>query len=92
MHINLTLPLDQYNLGNKMGYEEAYFLKRISKGWIFRTFPGPWRAYLEKPDGGCELLGSYDTKPELGEVAKMVREESFKRFAVGNDRWFDGRL
>lgn len=29
-----------YDLGNKRGYEEAYYLKRISKGWVFRQFPG----------------------------------------------------
>ena len=67
-----------YGLGNKAGFEEAYFLKRISKGWIFRSFPGPWQAYLEKPDGGLELLESYKNKPELREVATLVREESFK--------------
>lgn len=27
-----------YGLGNMRGYEEAYYLKRISKGWIFRIF------------------------------------------------------
>jgi hypothetical protein len=67
-----------YNLGNKRGFEEAYYLKRISKGWVFRSFPGPWQAYLEKPDGTVELLKSYETKPELREAATLVREESFK--------------
>jgi hypothetical protein len=67
-----------YNLGNKRGYEEAYYVKRISKGWVFRSFPGPWEAYLEKPDGSVELLKSYKKKPELREVATLVREESFK--------------
>jgi len=84
-----------YGLGNQRGYEEAYYLKRISKGWILRTFPGPWRAFLEKPDGTCELIQTYKEKPALNEVAKLVREESFKRFAIGNDRWtqgFGGRL
>jgi hypothetical protein len=81
-----------YNLGNKVGYEEAYYLKRISKGWVFRMFPGPWQAYLERPDGKVELLQSYNYKPELNEVATLVREESFQRFAVGNDRWMSGRL
>jgi Domain of unknown function (DUF1995) len=79
-----------YGLGNKQGYEEAYFLKRISKGWIFRSFPGPWLAYLEKPDGKVELLKSYATKPELNAVATLVREESFKRYAINNDRWTPG--
>ena len=67
-----------YGLGNKKGYEEAYYVKRISKGWVFRSFPGPWEAYLEKPDGALELLKSYKKKPELKEVAALVREESFK--------------
>ena len=31
-----------YDLGNKRGYEEAYYLKRISKGWVFRAFPGEY--------------------------------------------------
>lgn len=79
-----------YGLGNKCGYEEAYYLKRISKGWIFRTFPRPWEAYLEKPDGQCELLKTYATKPQLNEVAAMVRDESFRRFAINNDRWSRG--
>lgn len=81
-----------YGLGNKKKYEEAYYLKRITKGWVFRAYPGPWKAYLEKPDGTTELLQSYKTKPELREVAELVREESFKRYAVNNDRWMSGRL
>lgn len=67
-----------YGLGNKRGYEEAYYVKRISKGWVFRSFPGPWEAYLERPDGAVELLESYKQKPELKDVATLVREESFK--------------
>jgi hypothetical protein len=66
-----------YNLGNKRGYEEAYYLKRISKGWVYRSFPGPWQAFLEKPDGTVELLKSYQSKPELRDAATLVREESF---------------
>ena len=27
-----------YGLGNTRGFEEAYYLKRISKGWVFRAF------------------------------------------------------
>jgi hypothetical protein len=79
-----------YDLGNKRGYEEAYYLKRISKGWVFRAYPGDWKAYLEKPDGTVELLKSYKTKPSLKEVATLVREESFRRYAINNDRWTPG--
>ena len=81
-----------YGLGNKRNYEEAYYLKRITKGWIYRAYPGPWKAYLEKPDGSTELLESYKEKPELRVVAELVREESFKRYAINNDRWMSGRM
>jgi hypothetical protein len=79
-----------YNLGNQRGYEEAYCLKRISKGWVFRMFPGPWMAFLEKPDGKVELVETYKTKPQLRDVSTLVREESFRRFAINNDRWTPG--
>lgn len=45
-----------FDLGNKQGFEEAYYLKRISKGWVLRVFPGPWQAYIERPDGSVQLL------------------------------------
>lgn len=79
-----------YGLGNQRNFEEAYYLKRISKGWVYRAYPGPWQAYLEKPDGSVELLKSYATKPQLNELAKVVREESFSRYAITNDRWTPG--
>lgn len=63
--------------------------------YIYRAFPGPWEAYLEKPDGTVELIESYKTKPKLKDVSALVRDISFKRYAVGNDRWtsgFGGRL
>lgn len=82
-----------YGLGNKRGFEEVYYVKRISKGWVFRSFPGPWQAYLEKPDGNVELLKSYDTKPELRDVATLVREESFKvSFAEGGTSMISSKL
>lgn len=80
-----------YGLGNQIdGFEEAYYLKRISKGWVFRSFPGPWEAYIEKPDGSVELLKTYKQKPELREVSALVRDESFKRYAINNDRFSKG--
>lgn len=81
-----------YDLGNRKGFEEVYYLKRISKGFVYRAFPGDWEALLEKPDGTTEVLQSYKTKPSLREVAELVREESFKRYAIGNDRWMSGRM
>jgi hypothetical protein len=79
-----------YDLGNQCGFEEAYYLKRISKGWVFRAYPGPWVAYLEKPDGSVEVLETYTTKPLLRDAATLVREESFRRYAIRNDRWTPG--
>jgi len=84
-----------YDLGNKQNFEEVYFLKRISKGWVYRAYPGKWQAYIEKPDGDVELLKTYETKPALNEVATFVREESFRRYAMNNDRYakgFGGRI
>ena len=54
-----------------------------------------WEAYLERPDGSVELLKTYRTKPPLNEVATLVRETSFQRYAINNDRYakgFGGRL
>lgn len=81
-----------YDLGNRKGFEEVYYLKRISKGFVYRAFPGNWEALLEKPDGSVEILKTYKTKPSLREVSELVREESFKRYAINNDRWMAGRM
>lgn len=81
-----------YDLGNRKGFEEVYYLKRISKGFVYRAFPGDWEALLEKPDFSVEVLKTYKTKPSLREVSELVREESFKRYAMGNDRWMSGRM
>lgn len=34
--------------------ETVYFLKRITRGYAFRSYPGPWQAVLELPDCSCE--------------------------------------
>ena len=81
-----------YDLGNRKGFEEVYYLKRISRGFVYRSFPGDWEALLEKPDGSVEVLKSYKTKPSLREVSELVRDESFKRYAIKNDRWMSGRM
>jgi hypothetical protein len=84
-----------YDLGNTKSFDEVYYLKRVSKGWVFRAYPGKWQAYIERPDGTCELLQEFATKPSLRDAATLVREESFKRYAIFNDRWsqgFGGRL
>ena len=86
---------DSYNLGGPRlasgkDFEPVYFLKRISKGVVFRAYPGPWQAYLEKPDRSLELVEEYDERPELRVVAKVVREVSFGRYGIMNDRFAKG--
>jgi len=81
-----------YDIGNRKGFEEVYYLKRISKGFVYRSFPGDWQALLEKPDGSVEILKTYKTKPSLREVSELVRDVSFKRYAINNDRWMSGRM
>ena len=54
--------------------------------------PPPRASQLEKPDGTVEVLARYKTKPKLNEVSELVRTESFKRYAIGNDRWMSGRM
>lgn len=47
-------------------------------GWIFRAYPGPYKAYLETPDGKCELVKIYSKGevPRLRDVSALIREES----------------
>eukprot|EP00171_Calliarthron_tuberculosum_P015831 IDg15831t1 len=33
----------------------VYYLKRITRGYVFFAYPGPWKAYLEKPDMSVEV-------------------------------------
>jgi hypothetical protein len=81
-----------YDIGNRKDFEEVYYFKRISKGFIFRSYPGKWQALLEKPDSSVEILKEYKTKPSLREVSELVRDVSFKRYAINNDRWMSGRM
>lgn len=79
---------ESYDLGGPLkNLEQAYYLKRISKGYIFRAHPKPWEACLEKPGGGLEIMQKWKDKPLLRDAAKMVREASNDRFGVNNDRW-----
>eukprot|EP00904_Undaria_pinnatifida_P007404 jgi/Undpi1/3794/HiC_scaffold_16.g07163.m1 len=79
---------ETYDLGGPLkDLVQGYYLKRISKGYVFRTHPKPWEATLEKPGGGLEILKKYEDKPLLREAAKLVREESMKKFGMSNDRW-----
>lgn len=81
--------------GPLKGTEPVYVLRRVTRGYVFRSYPGKWQAVLECPDCSCEVLNTYDYVPRLNEVAKLVRETSNNRFGVTNDRYakgFGGRL
>jgi len=85
-----------YELGGPLqDFEQVYYLKRVSKGWVFRAYPGKWQALVETPNGTCEILQEYDQRPLLRDVSKLVREYSFENFGLFNDRYakgFGGRL
>lgn len=76
--------------------ESVYFLKRLTRGYAFFSYPGPWRACLEKPDLSIEELKDFEKEPKLREIAAVVREESNRRYGgFYNDRYvrgFGGRL
>lgn len=93
---NETYGLTGPKRGVLKGTEPVYFLKRVTRGYVYRSFPGPWKAYLENPDMSVEVVGEFEGLPKLGEVAKVVREESNNRYGgFYNDRYvrgFGGRL
>ncbi|KAJ1619524.1 hypothetical protein T492DRAFT_603315, partial [Pavlovales sp. CCMP2436] len=74
---------------------KVFYIKRISKGWVYRAFPGKWSGYVEKPNGLVELVAEYDQRPALRTVAEAVRSCSYKKYGIYNDRYakgFGGRL
>ncbi|GAB0494473.1 hypothetical protein MMPV_005767 [Pyropia vietnamensis] len=94
---------ETYGLGGPLPdvFEPVFYLKRVSKGWILREYPGPWEVWLETPptadlpSGSVELLSATAAKPRLGDVSKALRGVSLNRFGIFNDRWakgFGGRL
>jgi Domain of unknown function (DUF1995) len=76
--------------GPLQGTECIYFLRRVTRGYVFRAYPGPWQAVLENPDQSCEILKSYEYLPKLNEVARIVREISNDRYGAFNDRYARG--
>ena len=48
-----------------------------------------------RPDGSVQVLETYEKRPLLRDASKRVREYSFEKFAIFNDRYakgFGGRL
>lgn len=93
---NETYGLTGPRNGVLKGTEPVYFLKRVTRGYVFRSYPEQWLSYLEKPDMSVEVVAKFDGLPKLSEVAKVVREVSNNRYGgFYNDRYvkgFGGRL
>mmetsp|Transcript_16724 Transcript_16724/g.22115 ORF Transcript_16724/g.22115 Transcript_16724/m.22115 type:complete len:341 (+) Transcript_16724:155-1177(+) len=86
-----NLVSENYNLGGPLEeVEQAYYLKRISKGYVLRKYPSSWKSYLEDPEGKLEVMSSFDEKPQLREVSEEVRKESMNRYGIFNDRFAKG--
>lgn len=69
----------------------VYMLKRVTRGYVFYAYPGPWRGYLEKPDCSVEVVKEFEDTPKLGTVARIIREESNRRYGgFNNDRYVRG--
>jgi len=83
--------VETYDLcGPLKEFDQVYYLKRVSKGWVFHAGKQPWISYLERPDGSVEVLETRTNRPSLGEVSKELRTESFRRYSIYNDRWSPG--
>eukprot|EP00190_Bangiopsis_sp_CCMP1999_P006717 CAMPEP_0198722296 /NCGR_PEP_ID=MMETSP1475-20131203/74_1 /TAXON_ID= ORGANISM="Unidentified sp., Strain CCMP1999" /NCGR_SAMPLE_ID=MMETSP1475 /ASSEMBLY_ACC=CAM_ASM_001111 /LENGTH=387 /DNA_ID=CAMNT_0044483199 /DNA_START=70 /DNA_END=1234 /DNA_ORIENTATION=- len=65
--------VETYDLcGPLKEFDQVYYLKRVSKGWVFHAGKQPWISYLERPDGSVEVLETRTNRPSLGEVSKEL--------------------
>ena len=82
---------ERYSLGGPLDdVEEVYYLKPISKGFVYRAYPGGWQCILDKPDGTQEKLQEYAAgeRPTLGELSQLTRSVSQEKFgAAMNDKF-----
>lgn len=91
---------ERYSLGGPLDeVEEVYYLKPISKGFVYRAYPGAWQCYLDKPDGGQEKLKDFQSdRPTLGELSQLTRSVSQDRYGAAmnekftNDPRMGGRM
>lgn len=84
-----------YDIAQGGKWEPIYVVKRVTKGWVYRAYPGGFKVYLDKPDGTVELIKEFEKGviPKLREVAAVVRDESQARgYAISNDRYLTQRL
>ena len=92
---------EKYQLGGPLAdVEEVYYLKPISKGFVYRAYPGGWQCILDKPDGTQEKLQEYASgeRPTLGELSQLTRSVSQEKYGAAmndkftNDPRFGGRM
>ena len=84
-----------YDIAQGGKWEPIFVVKRVTKGWVFRAYPGPFKAYLDTPKGTVELIKVWPEGeiPKLREVYSLVRAESDARgYAVLNDRYITQRV
>lgn len=93
---NETYGLTGPRNGVLKGTEPVYYLKRITRGYVYRSYPNKWISYLENPDLSVEVVAEFEGLPNLSQVSKVVRELSNYRYGgFYNDRYvrgFGGRL
>ena len=86
---------ERYALGGPLDdVEEVYYLKPISKGFVYRAWPATWEAWLDKPDGTQERLNVYgpDERPTLGELSQLTRSASQAKYgAIFNEKFTNDR-
>ena len=86
----------RYDVGMGGPWEPIFCMKRISKGWLYRSYPGNFEIYLETVNPG-ELIKVHEFpmgwKASLKEASNICREESDKRgYMFFNDRYMGGKL
>ncbi|OSX72159.1 hypothetical protein BU14_0461s0001 [Porphyra umbilicalis] len=54
---------ETYGLGGPLPdvFEPAFYLKRVSKGWVLREYPGPWQVWLETPPTAAAPGGGWSS-------------------------------
>lgn len=85
---------EKYQLGGPLAdVEEVYYLKPVSKGFVYRAWPNPWEVWLDKPDGTQERLKVFsDERPTLGELSQITRSASQSKYgAIFNEKFTNDR-
>lgn len=83
----------RYDVGGGEPFELIYAMKRIPKGWIFRSYPRSFEAVIEGPEYEMFQAKKFDKRPSLPEISKVSMQASTDKYgSTGNDRIFQNRL